>query len=188
MKFTTTTTTTALAVFLTIASSGTTTFGVVDASNGKKQRLLRGSVEEDPSSSFYRKDYDGVDYNGGDYDQEDEFSWYQNNNRQRQADRRNGRSNPAADRMNGRPLNPAADARNGVGNKRADRTNGRGIGICWACNGVPRTQYCACSDGHNNNGRTMADRWVRNRKHGRPYANYWNHGVGNKQEDGTAVA
>jgi len=181
--------TTAFTVLL--ATIGLTTLGVVDASSVNNKSLLRGSsaVEEETSASVYSADYNdgGEDYdfveddhhndNGKDYndEEEEESSLYQNNQRSQ----RNRWTNPAADRTNG------------VGNKQADRINGRGIGICWACNGVPITQWCRCRDGPRKNwrkGGNMADRWVhRVRKdRPRPRGNV-NDGVGNEQVDGIAL-
>mmetsp|Transcript_31742 Transcript_31742/g.47410 ORF Transcript_31742/g.47410 Transcript_31742/m.47410 type:complete len:186 (-) Transcript_31742:129-686(-) len=178
--------TTAFTVLLAIV--GLITLGAVDASSVNNKSLLRGSsaaIEEE--TSVYSADYidGGEDYdfveddhhndNGKDYnDEEEESSLYQNNLSQRN-----------------RWTNPAADRKNGVGNKQADRTNGRGIGICWACNGVPITQWCRCRDGPRKNwrnGGNMADRWVhRVRKdRPRPRGNV-NDGVGNEQVDGMAL-
>jgi hypothetical protein len=181
--------TTAFTVLL--ATIGLTTLGVVDASSVNKKSLLRGSraVEEETSASVYSADYNdgGEDYdfveddhhndNGKDYndEEEEESSLYQNNQRSQR----------------NRWTNPAADSTNGVGNKQADRINGRGIGICWACNGVPITQWCRCRDGPRKNwrqGGNMADRWVhRVRKdRPRPRGNV-NDGVGNEQVDEMAL-
>ena len=160
-----------------------TTSSVVDASLINKQRLLRGSSAVDEESPLYSADYynyDSADYNhdshdyvyktvalehhdGQDYNSnnEEEYpSLYQNPRRNWQ--RVNGASDPAADRVNG-VGNRRADRRNGVGKKRADRINGTGRGICWACNGVPISQFCECRDGPRRRRRAgrQADRWVR---------------------------